>query len=102
MALGAVLEPAGDMDEDGRSDLWVADPWWGGGGGAVWLVTSVPAGTSTILEVASLLHGPYGEFSTTYAGSSVATGDLDGDGSPEVCVAGSGVVYINQTEAWFP
>lgn len=99
--LGAVLSTSGDIDGDGRPDLWISDPYGTGLYGAVWLATELDRGTWSIDEVASVLRAPTPPITLTQVGGTVATGDLDGDGSPEVAITGDNQQYVNRTQGWF-
>ena len=99
--LGAVLSTSGDIDGDGRADLWISDPHGTWAFGAVWLATELDPGSWLIDEVASVLRAPTPRTLASQVGGTVATGDLDGDGSPEVAITGYDQQYVNRTLGWF-
>ncbi|MCK6528940.1 Ig-like domain-containing protein [Myxococcota bacterium] len=100
---GGTVAGAGDLDGDGRADVLVgadaADPW-GSASGAAYAVTAAEPG---VLDAGGGWARYYGGSASEYAGSDVASGDLDGDGRGDVVVgafgcplggSGSGCVYV--------
>lgn len=98
----------GDFDGDGQEDVLVGGTYADGGGsasGAVWLFTGpVAAGMDASLADATF----EGEDASDYAGTSLGSGDLTGDGLDDVIVgasgdddggSASGAIYI-LSEAW--
>jgi len=101
---GAALAPAGDVDGDGYDDYWVGGPGEDGGGtdaGAAWLILGTVTGESSLGSSATVKI--VGADAGDHAGSAIAAGDLDGDGTPDVAIgapeadadyADAGRVYV--------
>ena len=94
--LGAALAAAGDVDGDGRDDLWIGAPGDDTGGldaGAVWLLEG-PSDLGTWSATASSLAAASARGSTGDGlGTALHAGDLDGDGAAELSAAGGLAVY---------
>jgi hypothetical protein len=73
---------AGDVDEDGRSDLLVGAPHELGSG-AAYVFTAVPPGSVALTAAQAEIRGAFGH---QYAGGSVAAFDVDGDGVRDTLV----------------
>ncbi len=84
--LGAALSPAGDMDGDGRDDVLVGAPGWDGARGAVLLLrgSATPTDGTVQTRAAVTLEG---EAQGDRLGEAVSSGDLDGDGTPDIAAA---------------
>lgn len=90
-----VPEAVGDVDGDGIGDLVVAAPWMyddadtiGPGPGAVYLITEISAGHTTLSDVARFrLVGTAGDFAGI--GYNMATGDMNGDDVADILVSGT-------------
>ncbi len=90
-AVGYTVARAGDVDGDGRGDLWIGA--WGDGAadwaGGVYLVPGSASGPQPIEEVA-LAH-LYGTRTRQRVGAAIAGGDdLDGDGVADAAISGDG------------
>ncbi len=82
-AAGTDLSPAGDQDGDSYDDLLVGGVGYGSAGGA-WLVLGGPSLASTDLASAGAVYA--GESSNDRAGTSVASGDHNADGLPDLFI----------------
>ncbi len=102
-AFGVALEPGGDLDGDGLSDLLVGASGEDSGGssaGAAYLVSGLTGSGSALGAFADLI----GEDASDLAGGAVAVlGDVDGDGQIDVAIgatgddaggSGAGSVYV--------
>ncbi len=87
--VGASVTNAGDHDGDGITDLWTGAKQQGSNKrGALYLIPGGATLTGTVVASAGFSAVLYGEDANDLAGSSVATGDFDADGSPDVLVGG--------------
>lgn len=95
--LGAAIAGLGDIDGDGYDDFAVGAPGTGLDHGRVWIWRGGATGPS----LASTLDGKQG----TRFGTSIAGGDLDGDGRADYAIGApnendlSGRVYVYQSNA---
>jgi len=109
---GSALSAAGDADGDGYTDLWIAAARTDTNGtdaGTVYLVQgqATLAGLGTDLELAASVH-VFGAEGGDLLGSSLdGTGDVNGDGSPDLIVgashagdAGEGAAYVFLGPLW--
>ena len=85
-ALGYAIAFVGDTAGDGGADLVLGAPGAESGRGGGWLVTQPSLGTVE-MSAAPLFLGEPGD----YAGTSVAGGDRDGDGVPELVFGSIGL-----------
>jgi hypothetical protein len=85
-AANPVALAVGDLDGDGRPDLATAN----GSGKSATVLRNV--GTAGSLTSASF--GPAVTYATTVSLASVAIGDLDGDGKPDLATAGAGKLAV--------
>lgn len=76
----------GDLDQDGYDDLIVSDPLANDANGEVGSVYIVPGGLSLPASVEGLARVD-GDQPSSNAGAGVATPDLNGDGTPDLCVS---------------
>jgi hypothetical protein len=78
----------GDIDEDDIPDI-VFTSYWGQSYGSAGVLTAISGdGTGTLWSLKTVSG------KTPYGAGGVAVGDLEGDGQPDVCVAGSNVAII--------
>lgn len=90
-AYGYLITVVGDVDLDGRDDVAVSDPGWGGTRGRVSIYRSsgLPALT---------LDGPAPVFSDSFGTAVESAGDLNLDGIPDLVIGhpalGGGAVYL--------
>ena len=96
-AVGRGLDCSQDLDGDGRVELLVGSPFHDAGapgGGAIW---QLPSSSGDIEEAEAAW---FSEESEAYLGWTLASGDLDGDGLPELVAGapgakgGDGAVWI--------
>ena len=88
-SIGSVVL-TGDVNGDGLEDLLVGSGWndsVGEASGAVYVVLGPVSGAADIEDAEAVLLG---EASKDYAGTAVALGDFDGDGTPDVAVGAPG------------
>jgi hypothetical protein len=91
--LGEIIV-SGDSDGDGAEDILVSEIYSNNGAGTVWLIQG-DAGAGSVSQVASASIS--GHLSNENAGKSVALGDVNGDGSPDIVV---GAVYTVVVDGW--
>ena len=91
-AVGGVLSPAGDVDDDGLADLLIGAPLSDDGGadaGKAAVILGVSLSGAVSLSAAD--HTLIGEATGDGAGSAVASvGDVDGDGTPDLLIGAPG------------
>jgi MYXO-CTERM domain-containing protein len=94
---GIHVASAGDVDNDGYDDVIVASTGAGDTTGAVAVYHGSSAGLSSTAAVTVAGTGTY-----AYFGSSVAGGDIDGDGYSDVVVGSVGYSsYVGRADAYY-
>lgn len=88
------LSGAGDVDRDGRADLLIGME---SRGGAVYLTAGLSTGAWDLGTEASFLTAPPGE--EDWGGVLAGGSDIDGDGAPDIAVAGGGQWYSTEAPA---
>ena len=83
----ASLSSVGDINGDGRSDLWLGAPGCGTSEGAAYLFYGPVSGEHSLAEADARIDG---DVDHTYLGETVAgAGDQDGDGVPDLLLGGA-------------
>ncbi len=93
---GAVVAAAGDVNGDGYQDMWVTAPnedEAATDAGAAWLLLGPISGETSIESAAETKLSGIGD--DDRAGTALAAGDLNGDGSPDVVISAPGVDYAD-------
>ena len=84
---GIFVDIAGDLDGDGYDDLVVAAPYDNYGGtdvGRAFVVSSRLTGSNDLVDVATISYRIRND--DAHLGRSVATGDFDADGDPDIAI----------------
>jgi len=93
MHQAAPIGSAGDIDGDGRADLWfkASDGTNGWAAGAVYVVLASELGSPGIYSLADASHKLLGMSAGDGLGAGAAVGDIDGDGLDDLLVAAPAV-----------
>ncbi|MFZ5477262.1 MAG: FG-GAP repeat domain-containing protein, partial [Myxococcota bacterium] len=84
---GAEVAAAGDVDGDGRQDVWVGAPGYDGEAGAAWLFLGSATGALVEDDARTVVRG---DVAGGRLGEALAAGDLDGDGADDALVGAPG------------